>query len=121
MKVMKECPFCGSPKVSISESFTTVDTHVACDACGAKGPDRSDQQSAIAVWDTRAKTKAPPVAVLTLDELRACPWSFADLNTHLQVCQEIIARESEDSRRRGMYVSQEKVILKALQKMLCAV
>lgn len=56
MEVLKECPFCGSSEVSLSNTFMNNDIAgiiVECGKCACMGPDANSKEEAIAAWNRR--------------------------------------------------------------------
>lgn len=45
------CPFCGSERVCTKNPFVGWPYHVACEDCGATGPDRDSRVEAIESWN----------------------------------------------------------------------
>jgi len=49
---LKPCPFCGSSRVAVVDSF------VQCGTCSAAGPYASSEEKAVQRWNNRVEPKA---------------------------------------------------------------
>lgn len=50
---LRNCPFCGSENIDITDHYQTV-VFVQCDDCGATFPHFDSKQEAIEAWNRRA-------------------------------------------------------------------
>lgn len=66
--VLNKCPFCGSDGARLME-VTTCHYAVACDSCGAYGPDMDSKSRAIGRWNNAADHVAEAVREVELDAM----------------------------------------------------
>ena len=52
MKVLKDCPFCGSESVIVEKTYPRY--YGTCIDCGSTGPTKSSREAATAAWNRRA-------------------------------------------------------------------
>jgi Lar family restriction alleviation protein len=53
MEEIKNCPFCGSDRVAVVNSFVRDSSFIECDGCGAEGPGEPLGTKTFDKWNKR--------------------------------------------------------------------